>query len=144
MDRKGQNEVLEFEPFEPFQKGRVDMPAVVGMWKLQGVTLALKEGGEASMTYDRPGVPARVGAWSQAGKKLTLLMEPRYVKSAARRAADPSLTELREQSYDVRSVDDLRMILHPEDSPPTENHVYERVTRHSKPPESSNGGAGRR
>ena len=143
-DRKGRNEVLEFERFEPFQKGRVDMPAVVGMWKLHGVTLALKEGGEATMTYDRAGVPARAGTWSQAGKKLTLLMEPPYVKSAARRAADPTLTEPREQSYDVRSVDDLRMILHPEDSPPTENHVYERVTRHPKPPESPGAGAGRK
>jgi len=143
-DRKGQNEVLEFERFEPFQKGRVDLPATVGFWKLQGLTLALKEGGDATMTYDLAGVPARLGAWSQAGRKLTLLMEPPYVKSAARRAADPRLIEPREQSYDVRSVDDLRMILHPEDSPPTEHHVYERVTRHPKPPESSSGGAGRR
>jgi hypothetical protein len=85
-----------------------------------------------------------VGAWSQAGKKLTLLMEPPYVKSAARRASDPSLTEPRETSYDVRSVDDLRMILHPEESPPTENRVYERVTRHPKPAEPSGSGAGRR
>lgn len=127
LDRKLKGERLTFARAYSFMKGKADIPAIVGRWTSRSYTIDLQGGGDVVIVYpDRPNDP-RKGTWSQAGKTLTLRMEPPYVKSAARRAADPSLTQPREELYDVRSVDALRLILHHADTPPTHNLGFDRI-----------------
>ncbi|HEV2295749.1 MAG TPA: hypothetical protein VGR35_18015 [Tepidisphaeraceae bacterium] len=127
-DRKGRPERLVFERTYPFEKGKADVRAIIGRWKSPQFTLDLKPGGEVAITYDGRDAKARAGKWSQQGKTLTLLMEAPYVKSAAQRAAHPHLTEPREETYDIRTVDELRLILHRRNLPETEHIVFARIT----------------
>lgn len=135
-DRKGQREILTFGRTHPFVAGQADQTAIVGRWQSPQFTLDLRSGGEVVMTYGRSGgggvgsrgAEPREGVWSQRGQTLTLRMDPPYVKSAARRAVDPRLTEPREEEYDVRTVNESRLILHRKNTPPGAHLVFERTS----------------
>ena len=60
--------------------------------------MELRPSGEVVMTR----AAWKGGKWSQHGRRLRFVLDPPYVRSAARRMADPSLATPLEQEYVVR------------------------------------------
>jgi hypothetical protein len=78
LDRKGKPEQLEFQRVIPFSKGTFDNPALLGKWNSPDLTLELMDSGAALVTIGAGrGGTAQTAAWSQQGKQLRLMVDPR-------------------------------------------------------------------
>jgi len=107
-DRKGNAETLRFEHVEPFIVGRHDNANLIGKWQSAGYEMELLPSGDVVMTR----AAWKGGKWSQQGTRLRLVLDPPYVRSAARRMADPSLTAPVEQEFVFRlSADNETLML---------------------------------
>jgi hypothetical protein len=122
INRKGKPENLTFDRAEPFVKGKLDNPKIVGTWQSSFGTLDLQSGGDVR----RGGGGESTGEWSQHGTTLVLRMNPPAVKSAARRAANPALTAPRDEFYEILNLDDQTLIVRRTDPPGQGNIVFQR------------------
>jgi hypothetical protein len=99
VDRKGRNELLHLQRVEPFARGACDNRAVIGVWMTpDGGGFEVKDGGE--MFYALRSSSFRNGAWSQAGDRLRLQLDPPAVRGAQQRW-NPALSERAEVTYEI-------------------------------------------
>jgi hypothetical protein len=94
--------------------------------------MELKSGGDVQILTRQS---ERGGKWSQQGKTLRLLMDPPPVRSAARRAANPQLTQSSEQIYEFSLAADndtltVRRTDQGQGSPP---QTFQRTTADRRP-----------
>lgn len=123
LNGKGEQETLTLARVHPFVKGKRDDPRIVGQWKSSRYTLDLQADGAAVRTSRSQ----TMGEWCQQGATLTLLMNPPEVRSAARRQADPSLSEPREEEHLILQLDEQRLVLRSAELLTAPHLVFERV-----------------
>jgi hypothetical protein len=125
LNRKGVEELLTFTRVRPFVAGSRGEQAIVGSWKCNAYQLDLKSSGDLMMITSQS---ERAGKWSLEGDTLRLLIDPAPVRSAARRQADPSLTQPREVKYEIIwTADRGTFTLRPTDLPGQNSITFRRL-----------------
>jgi hypothetical protein len=120
LDRKGKAERLTFSRVHPFVKGKVDNANIVGRWQSGGGTFDLLSGGDLEINSL---AGTRTGAWSQAGNTLTFVIDP----PGSRQRQAQQAAERERQVYDIRRIDQLRMVLHPAEAPESQTVTFKRL-----------------
>lgn len=129
-DRDGKPQTLRFEHIVPFAAGRYDNAGLPGKWQSPAYEMELLASGDVVMTR----AAWKGGKWPQQGKRLWFVLDPPYVRSAARRMADPALTAPVEQEFDFRlSADNNTLMLVRKDVPNYPVQQFRRLTATGTP-----------